>query len=92
MMLDLSLVDLRRYVPRPGARKVGGPNPERVDRTPSVRSGAGGLTAANADGDRVEISGQGHRLQVEARIREAVVSELRTLASEARASADGEGA
>jgi len=88
-MLDLSLVDLLRELPRPGTRKVSGPSPEGRDRSAPVRAEGGVSAAGNADGDRVEISAQGHRLQVEARIREAVLSELRTLASEHTATAGG---
>ena len=88
-MLDLSIVDLLRELPRPGVRKVSGPSPEGWDRSAPVRADDGGSTTGNADGDWVEISPQGHRLQVEARIREAVVSELRTLAGGPTAAADG---
>lgn len=88
-MLDLSLVDLLRDAPRPGVRKIGGPGAEREPRSAPLRSADGGSAAANQDGDRVEISGQGHRLQVEARVREAVVSELRMLAGEPPAPASG---
>ena len=88
-MLDLSLVDLLRELPRPGIRKPSGPSPEGRDRSAPVRADDGGSTTGNADGDRVEISAQGHRLQVEARIREAVVSELRTRAGEHTATTGG---
>jgi hypothetical protein len=89
VLRDLSLVDLLRDVPRPGAKRVGDLRPDRGIRAASERPEDGGSAAANADGDRVEISGRGHRLQVEAQVRAAVVSDLRRLAGELPAAVDG---
>ena len=57
--------------PPPGTQVsevVGDPKPERGPRTGSEHPENGGSAAANADGDRVEISDRGHRLQVEGEV------------------------
>jgi len=79
-MIDVSILDWLRALPQrePVAYPVlAAPEGRRAaPLTPTVETTPGPA----ASGDRVEISGPARRLQLESRVRDAVLAELRRLA------------
>lgn len=80
-MFEMYAIDQLHVVPRAGRQSAGGPAHRGQDPAAPVYW----VDAARTDGgnglvDQVEISSQGRRLQVEARVRQAVLTELRLLA------------